>query len=148
MLEYMTLRGVTQKRNVTSVAYAQTEEILAVLYDLEEFHCYTLGREVRVLVDYKPQVSICLKPLSKAPKWLQNLLLHVLQFNDALIDKTRKGERIGKYAIKRPNNQTRNGGIVRCEQSDNAAYTRPQTSTDPMQLCWRFYYESTCRGHC
>ena len=53
--------------------YAQIEkEMLAVTYGLEKFHHYTFGRQVFVVTDHKPLVSISNKPLSKAPKRLQN----------------------------------------------------------------------------
>ena len=56
--------------------YAQIEkEMLAVTYGLEKFHHYTFGRQVFVVTDHKPLVAISNKPLSKAPKRLQNLLL-------------------------------------------------------------------------
>ena len=47
--------------------YAQIEkEMLAVTYGLEKFHHYTFGRQVFVVTDHKPLVSISNKPLSKA----------------------------------------------------------------------------------
>ena len=56
--------------------YAQIEkEMLAVTYGLEKFHHYTFGRQVFVVTDHKPLVSISNKPLSKAPKRLQTLLM-------------------------------------------------------------------------
>ena len=58
------------------IAFAQIEkEILAVMYGLEKFHHYTFDRLVFVVTDHKPLVAISNKPLSKAPKRLQPLLL-------------------------------------------------------------------------
>ena len=60
----------------TKKRYAQIEkEILAVSFGLEKFHHYTYGRHVSVDTDHKPLVAIVSKPLSKAPKRLQALLL-------------------------------------------------------------------------
>ncbi len=62
--------------------YAQIEkEMLAVVYGLEKFHHYTFGRNVFVVTDHKPLISICLKPLSKVPKRLQNLMLWAQQYD-------------------------------------------------------------------
>ena len=56
--------------------YAQIEkEMLAVVYGQEKIHHYTHGRKVNVFTDQKPLVSICQKPLAKAPKRIQNLQL-------------------------------------------------------------------------
>ena len=61
--------------------YAQIEkEMLAVTYGLEKFHHYTFGRQVFVVTDHKPLVAISNKPLSKAPKRLQNLLLRAQKY--------------------------------------------------------------------
>ena len=61
--------------------YAQIEkEMLAVTYGLEKFHHYTFGRQVFVVTDHKPLVSISNKQLSKAPKRLQNLLMRAQRY--------------------------------------------------------------------
>ena len=62
--------------------YAQIEkEMVAVVHGLEKFHHYTHGRKVNVFIDHKPLVSICQKPLAKAPKLLPNLLLRAQQYD-------------------------------------------------------------------
>lgn len=61
--------------------YAQIEkEMLAIVYGLEKFHHYTYGRSVRVLTDHKPLVSIVNKPLVRAPRRLQSMLLHTQDY--------------------------------------------------------------------
>ena len=56
--------------------YAQIEkEMLAIVYGLRKFHHFTYGRDVTVITDHKPLVAISNKPLSNAPKRLQNMLL-------------------------------------------------------------------------
>ena len=60
----------------TERRYAQIEkEMLAIVYGLEKFHQYTFAREIQVFTDHKPLVAISSKPLSKAPRRLQNLLM-------------------------------------------------------------------------
>ena len=62
--------------------YAQIEkEMLALTYGLEKFHHYTFGRKVKAITDHKPLVAIVLKPLSKAPKRLQALLLRTQKYD-------------------------------------------------------------------
>ena len=55
--------------------------MLAVVYGLEKFHHYTHRRKVNVFTDHKPLGSIYQKPLAKASKRLQNLLLRAQQYN-------------------------------------------------------------------
>ena len=69
--------------------YAQIEkEMLAILYGLDKFHHYVYGREVTIYTDHKPLVSIVTKPLSKAPKRIQSMLLKIQDYNFNLIYKT------------------------------------------------------------
>ena len=77
----------------TGKRHAQIEkEMLAVSYGLTRFHQYTYGRDVTVITDHKPLVSIVVKPLSKAPKRLQNLLIRTQGYNYSL--EYRKGTNI------------------------------------------------------
>lgn len=69
--------------------YAQIEkELLAITFGLKKFHNYTYGRQVTVVTDHKPLVSITNKPLVKAPKRLQSLLLKIQDYDISLIYKT------------------------------------------------------------
>ena len=71
--------------------YAQIQkEILAVNFGLEKFHHYTYGRHVSVDTDHKPLVAIVTKPLSKALKRLQALLLRTQEYNYMLTYKSGK----------------------------------------------------------
>ena len=66
--------------------YAQLEkEMLAVVFGLEKFHHYSYGKNLTVITDHKPLVAIARKPLSKAPKRLQSLLLRTQVYNFDLI---------------------------------------------------------------
>lgn len=70
----------------TETRYSQIEkEMLAVVYGLEKFHHYTYAREVEVVTDHKPLVAIWKKPLSKAPRRLQNLLLRARNYQFEII---------------------------------------------------------------
>ena len=53
----------------------------ALVYGLEKFHHYTFGRDVSIITDHKPLVAIASKPLSKAPRRLQNLLLRAQKYS-------------------------------------------------------------------
>ena len=60
----------------TEQRYAQIEkEMLAIVFSLEKFHQYTYGRKTHVHSDHKPLEAIVKKPLAKAPKRLQGMLL-------------------------------------------------------------------------
>ena len=62
--------------------YAQIEkEMLAIVNGLTKFHHFTFGRFVKVLTDHKPLVSIFKKPLFRAPKRLQAMLLRLQEYN-------------------------------------------------------------------
>ena len=61
--------------------WAQIEkEALAVVFGLERFDQYTYGREVIVKNDHKPLMNIFKKPLSQAPKRLQNLIIRLHRY--------------------------------------------------------------------
>jgi hypothetical protein len=84
--------------------YAQIEkEMLAVTYGLEKFHHFTYGREVKVITDHKPLVSIVGKPLSKAPRRLQNLLLRAMNYNYVLEYKAGKEIPVADALSRAPN---------------------------------------------
>ena len=62
--------------------YAQIEnEMLSVLFGLSKFHHYTYGRDVTLVTDNKPLVTIRAKPLGKAPKRLQHMLLKSQEYS-------------------------------------------------------------------
>jgi hypothetical protein len=63
------------------VNYAQIEkELLAMLFGLVKFRQYTYGRSVHVHSDHKPLESIIKKPLHKAPRRLQRMLLRLQEY--------------------------------------------------------------------
>ena len=69
----------------TETRYAQIEkELLAVVFGLERFNVYTFGRPVAVQSDHKPLEMIVSKPLYKAPKRLQSMLLRMQKYEVCL----------------------------------------------------------------
>jgi len=58
--------------------------MLALKYGLKKFNQYTFGRHVTVITDHKPLVSIVAKPLMKAPRRLQSLLLRCQKYDYTL----------------------------------------------------------------
>ena len=66
----------------TESRYAQIEkEMLAVVVAVEKFNDYTFGRRTIVHSDHKPLESILKKPLHRAPKRLQGMILHLQKYN-------------------------------------------------------------------
>ena len=66
----------------TETRYAQIEkEMLAIVYALEKFHQYTYGRRVTVYSDHQPLETIIQKPLCRAPRRLQRMLLRTHNYD-------------------------------------------------------------------
>ena len=75
----------------TETRYAPIEkETLEVVYSSERFHQYIYGRHTVVYSDYKPLELILRKPLIKAPKRLQNMILMVQKYDFTLFYKPGK----------------------------------------------------------
>ena len=71
--------------------YAQIEkELLAIVFALERFHQYTFARHVIVSSDHKPLESILKKPLFKAPRRLQGMLMRMQQYQVTVVYKPGK----------------------------------------------------------
>ena len=58
--------------------------MLAVVSALERWHQFTYGRPIVVCSDEKPLEPMTRKPLDRAPKRLQGMLLHTLAYNIAV----------------------------------------------------------------
>ena len=56
-----------------------------MVFGIEKFHQYTFGRPVTVQSDHKPLEVIEKKPVHKAPKRLQRLLLRLLAYDVNLL---------------------------------------------------------------
>ena len=66
----------------TEQRYAQIEkEALAIVFSLERFHQFTFGRHVHVQSDHKPLETIVKKPLHRAPRRLQGMLMRMLHYD-------------------------------------------------------------------
>ena len=62
--------------------YATIEkEMLAIVFALEKWHQFAYGRSVLVNTDHKPLEAISKKPLDRAPKRLQGMLLRILAYD-------------------------------------------------------------------
>ena len=76
-IEYASRALTPSERN-----WAQIEkEALAVLYGLERFDQYAYGRAVTVQNDQKPLAAILRKPLSMAPKRLQDIMMRYNRYD-------------------------------------------------------------------
>ena len=76
-IEYASRALTPSERN-----WAQIEkEALSVLYGLERFDQYTYGRPVKVENDHKPLAAILRKPLSQAPKRLQDIMMRYHRYD-------------------------------------------------------------------
>ena len=66
----------------TETRYAQIEnEMLAIVFSIERFNQYTFGRHLHIESDHKPLEMILQKPLARAPRRLQLMIMR-LQKND------------------------------------------------------------------
>ncbi|XP_054709030.1 uncharacterized protein K02A2.6-like [Uloborus diversus] len=83
-----TIAYASRTLNAAERNYAQIEkEMLAVIWSLEKFHHYVYGRKITVYNDHKPLEAIRKKPLHKAPKRLQSMLLRAQRYNFDLVYK-------------------------------------------------------------
>ena len=57
------------------------------MYGLQKFYYYVYGRDVTIYTDHKPLVSIVNKPLSKACKRIQSMLLKIQDYTFKLVYK-------------------------------------------------------------
>ena len=75
----------------TEKRYAQIEkEALSIVFGLNKFHQYTFGHLTEVHNDHRPLKAISKKPLFKAPKRLQGMLLRILEYDTKIIWKPGK----------------------------------------------------------
>ena len=77
----------------TECEYAQIEkECLAIVFSLERFHQYAFGRKTIIHSDHKPLEMIVRKPLHKAPKRLQGMILRLIQYDIEVVYVTFHGK--------------------------------------------------------
>ena len=66
----------------TESRYAQIEkEMMAIVFSVEKFNDYTFGRRTIVHTDHKPLESIVKKPLHRAPKRLQGMMIRLQKYD-------------------------------------------------------------------
>ena len=88
--------------------YAQIEkEMLAILFELNKFHHFTYGRNVTVVTDHKPLVSLVKKALTRAPKRLQAMLLRAQEYNFEVTYKSGKDIPIADALSRAPVNSSK-----------------------------------------
>ncbi|PFX33043.1 Retrovirus-related Pol polyprotein from transposon 17.6 [Stylophora pistillata] len=76
------LAHASRALSYTETRYATIEkEMLAIVFALEKWHQFTYGRHVTIHSDHKPLESITKKPLDRAPKRLQGMLVRALAYN-------------------------------------------------------------------
>ena len=66
------------------------KECLAIMFSLERFHQYTFGCKTIIHSDHKPLEMIVRKPLHKAPKRLQGMILRLNQYDVDVVYKKGK----------------------------------------------------------
>lgn len=97
----------------TERRYAQIEkEMLAIVYGLEKFHHYVYGRHINVHTDHKPLVSISQKPISKAPKRLQSLILRTQMYTFDLSYKQGKSIPVADALSRAPVDKSDNVNLI------------------------------------
>ena len=85
----------SRKLTETECRYATIEkEMLAVTWGLERYHYYTYGRHTKVHSDHKPLEAITKKPLNKAPRRLQGLLMRAQSYDFEITWKKGKDQKI------------------------------------------------------
>ena len=76
-IEYASRSLTTSERN-----WAQIEkESLSLLFGLERFNQYTYGRKIVIQNDHRPLQNILAKPLSQAPKRLQDIIMKLYRYD-------------------------------------------------------------------
>ena len=69
----------------TESRYAQIEkELLAIVFSVEKFNDYTFGGKTIVHTDHKPLESIVKKPLHRAPKRLQGMMIRLQKYDQEI----------------------------------------------------------------
>ena len=58
--------------------------MLAIVFSFERFNQYTFGRQVDVESDHKPLETILQKPLVRAPRRLQSMMIRLQKYDFAV----------------------------------------------------------------
>ena len=77
-VEYATRALTSSERNLAQLE----KKTLAFLYSLEQFNQYTYGRPVTEKNGQKPLAAIVRKPLSMAPKRLQDIMMRYNRYDE------------------------------------------------------------------
>lgn len=126
------------------------KEMLEVVYGFETFHHYTHGRKVSLVTDHKALVAICSKPLSRAPKRLQNLLTISQHYDISIQYKSAREIPIADSLSWATTSKLEKQGVPRSQQSQIATKTKAPTEAELLydnrgpkhdSTCWS-YWES------
>ena len=83
----------SQALTETETRYAQMEkEMLAIVFSVETFNDYTFGNKTIVFSNHKPLESILKKPLHRAPKHLQGMIIRLQKYD--LEERYEKGSKM------------------------------------------------------
>ena len=95
-------------------------EVLGILHGLEKFHHYCFGREVLVITDHKPLVSIFKKDVAMLSQQIQYILLKIHQYRVQIIYKPGPDISIADWLSKKQPHRgegptdKRHGSLGRC----------------------------------
>ena len=62
-------------------------EVLGILHGLEKFHHYCFGREVLIITDHKPLISMFKRDVATLSQHIQCVLLNIYQYRVQIIYK-------------------------------------------------------------
>lgn len=92
----------------TEQRYSNIErELLAVVYGVERFRTYLVGRPFKVVTDHKPLRVISTKNLTQAPPRIQRLLLRVQGYDMEVEYKPGKNHIVPDWLSRAPNNNNK-----------------------------------------
>ena len=119
--------------------------MLVVVNSLGKFHHSSQKREVTILTDDKPLVSISQEPLSKAAKWLKNILFCTQQYNYVLRYKPRKEVRVADTLLRIPKSKQETKEWLDVNNT-NKTYVAQIHCTTPENRTMRTLAEAITRG--
>ena len=98
--------------------YAQIEkEMLAIVYGLNKFERYTLGKEVTVESDHKPLEAILKKELTRAPKRLQRMMLSLQKYQFQVVYKKGQEMYLADTLSRAHEESTESNALIMCVTS-------------------------------
>ena len=113
--------------------YAQIEkEMLAIVYGLNKFERYTLGKQVTVESDHKPLEAILEKELTRAPKRLQRMMLSLQKYQFKVMYK--RGQDMYLADTLSRAHETTDPSEYRRESTEQVCHIHEEASTDEVEV--------------